>query len=642
MNLSKIPFLRIIVPFVGGIILTSMEPSWFIPSIMIPLIVLFFVLLVIFTLYPDYHKRTLVASSFFVMLFLTGSLVTHLHDISQRPNFIGKILPASKACPAILHIQDEVQEKPTYFRAIANIQTIYLDSHWIPVKGKVLLWIEKNNSSPKPNYGDILFTYLSLNEIKPRILATDFNFKQYLANKNIYHQAYLASDAYAIIGKKANPVKEFFLNVKKRLILHILTTMNYDETAWLLVAMLTGAKSDLSPEIIQSYQASGLMHILAVSGLHVGIIYLFITMIFRLFNKNRKKRRTEVIISLITIWFYAALTGLTPSILRASIMLTLLLGAQLLKRKVNSFNVLFASMFIILLIDPFSLFEVSFILSFSAVGGILLFYPLLDKMVYSKYHFLNQLWSLVSVSLSAQLGTLPAILYFFGQFPVYFLLANIIVTPFVSILLIISLIALLLGLIPLFTPIVGWILKELFWFFITIPNTIASWPFSSIQPVYIALPTTLLLGFSILLFYFAITTKKIVFFYTSILLIFLSTLVQQHWQHQEKNKIFVSYIKKRNSTLIAIKDKKLLTVYVNNPHPFSREFSALFLYAKQFRLAYHVLLPHQELPYALNEFPYLAYKQYFFFPPQTPVQKNFSKLCPTFFNLLKYGHVVLN
>lgn len=207
----------------------------------------------------------------------------------------------------------------------------------------------------------------------------------------------------------------------------------------LIAALIFGERTTLSPELTKNYTQTGVIHVLAISGLHIAIFY---TIILSLLNPLKKYKKGKLIIfccSLLILWGYALLTGLAASILRAVIVFSLIAFGKLKNKSIDMGNILATSAFIILLYNPNYLFDIGFQLSYAAVVSLVLFQPIISKYGYSKYTFILKTKQLLLVTLAAQLGVLPLILYYFGQFPILFLVTNLVVIPLSSILLILGL-----------------------------------------------------------------------------------------------------------------------------------------------------------------------------------------------------------
>lgn len=218
-----------------------------------------------------------------------------------------------------------------------------------------------------------------------------------------------------------------------------------DEVLGVVTAMSLGEKSQLEWELKDTYSKVGAAHILALSGLHLMIIYAFIS----LFIAWRRFRMLSQIIIIVAIWAFAFLVGMSPSVVRSAFMISIYALLSLGHRERLSVNTLALTAIVMLLFNPQSLYDISFQLSFMAVLAILLFYPLfcqvLPPHILQRHRWLNALWGMVTVSVSAQLGTAPLIAYYFGRFSTYFLLSNFVVVPLATAVLYLTLASVLTG-----------------------------------------------------------------------------------------------------------------------------------------------------------------------------------------------------
>lgn len=194
-------------------------------------------------------------------------------------------------------------------------------------------------------------------------------------------------------------------------------------------AMVLGKKTAISKRTKQHFSAAGASHLLAVSGLHVGIIYGSLCLLLFPFSPHSRTRKIASIVIIVLLWGYAYLCGLPASIIRAVTMFSISAIGMALGQKIQSLNTVFCTAFIMLLYNPYYLFEIGFQLSFGAVIGIILLYPKLYQSLSCKHTLTGWLWGMLCVSTAAQIGTLPFILYYFGSFPLYFLLTNALLIP---------------------------------------------------------------------------------------------------------------------------------------------------------------------------------------------------------------------
>ena len=235
--------------------------------------------------------------------------------------------------------------------------------------------------------------------------------------------------------------------------------MNIDGNEFAIISALTLGHTDaISPELRDSFSVTGASHILSVSGLHVGIIYVMLGLILGFLDKWKRTRKIKWITVILFLWFYAFVTGLSPSVSRSVFMFSLFALAKITDRQSSVYNNIFLSAFVLLIINPMWLFNVGFQLSYSALLSILYFQPKIAKWLVFKNRILTYCWELTSVSIAAQLGAAPLCLYYFHQFPNYFLLSNFVGVPLSGIIIYLDVALLITNSIPMIGSIVSWLL----------------------------------------------------------------------------------------------------------------------------------------------------------------------------------------
>jgi competence protein ComEC len=324
--------------------------------------------------------------------------------------------------------------------------TVYYDKYilkttainWNSCKGQLILYVPKK-ANPTIEVGNEITCFET-----PKLLQNSFNphqfdYSKYLQNQNIFHEIKLkkfnklevsiAHNFHHYINViKSNLLKSYqFENLKKE---------NYN----LLMALLFGERTELSKEINNSYTQAGIIHILAISGLHIALIYGIVLWMTTPLLRLKKGKIYIFFISLSVLWFYAILAGFSASIVRAAVMFSVIAFAKILNRQSNIYNSVAISAMLLLLYNPNYLFDVGFQLSFAAVLSIIVFQPFVRKYSYSKYYVLREMKSVLLISLVAQIGVLPLTLYYFGQFPLLFLAANLIAIPVSSLILVFGLV----------------------------------------------------------------------------------------------------------------------------------------------------------------------------------------------------------
>ncbi len=300
----------------------------------------------------------------------------------------------------------------------------------IPVRGRIMVYFRKPSVHALPDHGDYIIINKSLVRVPPPLNPGQFDFAKHLARKGILHQVFLNDDKWQSAGiKRINPLfglayhtRDYLIQVMKD------NGLDGDEFA-VASAILLGYDEMLSLELRKGYIAAGAMHVLCVSGLHVGIIFLIFGLVLRFLERIRHGVLLRGMLLLLIIWFYAFITGLSPSVMRSAFMISFLVVGQMLKRRGQAINSLAAAALFILIIDPASLFSIGFQLSFTAVAGILLFQRGLAQLVGFRNRIAGYLWEATTVALAAQISTTPFVLYYFNQFPLYFWLSNLFLTP---------------------------------------------------------------------------------------------------------------------------------------------------------------------------------------------------------------------
>ncbi|KPM48623.1 ComEC/Rec2 family competence protein [Jiulongibacter sediminis] len=328
----------------------------------------------------------------------------------------------------VARVSSSGETKPKSYKSEAEIIQIKHQGQWRDVDLKMLLYINSTDSLV-PRYGDIFL----INEA-PRLIEGvknpfEFNYQKFQFNRGIPAHHFLRKGDYVLLGSQPkSQIKNwaYTLNSKARDILK--NALEDPKDLAVAEAMLVGAKDDLDNETRDAYATAGAVHILAVSGLHVGILMLLINYLLGFLKKFKNGHVILGLTTVILLWLYALFTGLSPSVTRATLMFSLFQLGTIIRRDKNSINVLAGSALTLLVFRPNWLFEVGFQLSYLAMFGIIFLYPYLNRLIEPKNKLLSHLWQISVVSVSAQLFTLPLSLYYFHQFPSYFLLTNPLVT----------------------------------------------------------------------------------------------------------------------------------------------------------------------------------------------------------------------
>ena len=411
--------------------------------------------------------------------------------------------------------------------------------------GSAILYFEKNEHVNNIAYGDIILLKNNFAPIKLNGNPFEFNYKRYLRIHGISYQGYIKSNEWKIIHKASAINFSFILKIQSRLNKLIDATGMNQQNKAIAKALLLGKKQYLDRDTLDSFSGAGAMHILAVSGLHVGIIMLILQLMLKpikLMTNGKLIHKTLVIAG---IWIYALVTGFSPSVFRAALMFSFIILGHGLQRHVSIYQSIAVSAFMILIFDPFSLFKVGFQLSYSAVLGIVYLQPKLYRLVYIKPKILNYFWQITTVSLAAQITTFPLSLFYFHQFPNLFFVSNIVIIPLAAILLFVGFIYFLTHKITFLKDALEFILDQVFSFLNFFVETIDNIPMSTISGVSISRTETLLYYLIIVSLTLFWTLKKKISLFISLSLasLFLTIQIFEKNNIQQTNLLTIYNVK---------------------------------------------------------------------------------------------------
>lgn len=491
---QKIPFLRITLAFALGVIIAK----YFEFGSNFPIVCSLIFLIVLIVLHHKYSFKIGQIFGVFVFILFVFLGATIYSNYNLPPHFFKNGIYAGT-------ILEKPQEKANSYKSLVLLNTVKSNNSVSKTNEKVLVYFAKNENIKTLQPGTQILFNTSPTPINNFGTPYSFDYKSYLQNKRIYRQVYLSSDNWkpTLIQTNSLPIKAELLRER---LLKIIRHQNLgaNETE-ILSALTLGYKRDLEPETKRIFSAAGAMHVLAVSGLHVGIIFLVFSQIFG-FLKKRTFGRVIFVVSVVTLlWMYAFITGLSPSVLRASTMLTIVIIGSNLQRKANIYNSLAASALILLLINPNNLCEVGFQLSYSAVFGIVFLQPKLANIWLIKNKIGKFFWNLFCVSVAAQIATFPLVAFYFNQFPSYFWATNIFVIPAVTILIPLTILLLIVFKIPALSFAVAFLIKWIIKGMYFILQSLESFPYSVVDVSFRSIELLFLLCF--LFFVFVVINK---------------------------------------------------------------------------------------------------------------------------------------
>ncbi len=378
-------------------------------------------------------KRLFVQDDFFAitafLIFVAlGFLNTWEHQPENNPQHYIHQKWEGKA-NVQLTIKERLNPNPYQRNYIATVEKINNK----PAEGKVLLSVRKDSLSQLLSVDDRVVLVNRLVDIHHPLNPFQFDYAHYMANQGVLKQIQTTRGEFKILQSTNHSLRGWAANIRLKLEKDLQQTDFSTAQRALIEALLLGQRSELSKDAYHNFIDAGVVHVLAVSGLHIGILLYFLLLMFKplTYLPKGKTIRTVLVISL--LWAYAFLVGMSPSILRAVTMFSFLSLGLFFNRKVLTLNMLCLSAVVLLLYNPNFILDVGFQLSYSAVLAILLFQKKIYQIFSPKYKVTRYLWQISSVTLSAQLGVLPLSLFYFHQFPGLFFLSNLVIIPFVGI-----------------------------------------------------------------------------------------------------------------------------------------------------------------------------------------------------------------
>lgn len=341
-----------------------------------------------------------------------------------------------------LKIREVLKSNSFHHRYIALVKE--RNSH--RTSGKIVLNLPIDPNKKTLQVDDELITIGALKEIRAPLNPYQFNYRRYMERLGISHQLKVTHDSYLLSATPTPTIFGYAASLRNQLIIKLEEARFGREELSIVQALLLGQRHSISDETYDAYKDAGAVHILAVSGLHIGILLFLLQLLLSPLEKLPKGKTLKLIALIVLLWCFALLAGFSASVVRAVTMFSFVGYALYLNRPSNTFNILALSMFFILLLfNPMLLFQVGFQMSYTAVFAILWMYPILQRFWFPKNRIIRKIWQLLAVSIAAQIGVLPISLFYFHQFPGLFFVSNLVVVPFLGVLLGLGILVLVLA-----------------------------------------------------------------------------------------------------------------------------------------------------------------------------------------------------
>ncbi len=539
--LQKAPFLRFLIPLIVGIMLNFFG----LDSGIHPL---FFTLALLFFLFVFLIKKQHLAFRFRWMFGMGVTLFFCALGmfLSKSKQDMLKIPFTGNHCEQLFlaKIIDNPRERNNSMQCLAALSPINQEEsidNFKPVN--VILYIHKDSASTKLRYGNRLLISHNFSYQPQTLNPEEFDYEEYLHKKGISTSIYISPGKWQLLFSRQ---KFSLFNKSKEIQLKLMSVYRKygieDEEFTVLSALTLGNKDYIDEELRNSYSVTGAAHILAVSGMHVGVICFVFKFILGFVFKGNRLLLLKMVILILALWSYALITGLSPSVVRATVMFSFVSIGMYLNRQSLIYNTIFASAFLMLLYNPFYLFDIGFQLSYTAVLFIVFFHPHIYPLFRFKNWLADKAWNLFAVSVAAQLGTFPLTIYYFHQFPNYFWLSGFLVVPLSALIIYLAMALFALSWFPFLGNALAFVLNWMLKIMNSSIRLIEKFPFAQISEISFE-PYDLFFTYTILLLlacYFTFKHYRYAVFFTGCLLIYFLTDTTDYYLKINR-KAFVVY-----------------------------------------------------------------------------------------------------
>jgi len=561
MKVLQFPLLKITGSFVLGILCAHYAKPSFLLALLCLLVGMAVLCFFFFTSKKNIFQKFSFGVATLIVSFFIGvfTLVSNNQTLNAN-HYLHQLSNSDKEYSSEIVVKEKLKNSNKNDRYVAFL---YKLNHKESC-GKVILNIKKDSILQTIEIGTHLKVIGSLYVNRNPNNPNQFDYGNYLENQQIYAQLYADASDIKISTISSKSVSYYASKLRNKII-HNLEKNHFNKTELsIVVALLLGQQQDISQEVVRDYQYAGAVHVLSVSGLHVGFILLFITFLLKPFPNTKRASLIKLLIVILSLWAFGILAGLAPSVVRSVTMFSFVAIGMFLRRSINIYNTLAVSALIILLFQPAFLFDVGFQLSYVALFFIVWLQPLLSSIWTPKYKVTSYLWDIITVSFAAQIGTFPMSIYYFHQFPGLFFITNLVILPGMSIILALGVVVMVLAAFD-----VVWLplLKILEWS-IWLLNKVIGWVASFEDFIFRDIPLNSYMMWSCYLIIFSTiiwvkkpTFHKLIFSLMAIILLQLFAF-EAKYSSQSENE-FIVYSKQKN-TIITERHGDIVTLYSND------------------------------------------------------------------------------
>ncbi len=561
MKVLQFPLVKIILFFILGILSAFyLQPN---PNLVFIALGVGFVLLGFSFYFSLKSKPQKNYFAFFAILvsFLFGVTTHVIHTETYKKNhFTHFIINSKKQYSIEITLKEKLKENDFSKRFVAIVRTLDAKESC----GKIILNIRKDSLNHDFGVGSILKIRGSIYKNKEISNPNQFDYGKYLENQQIYGQIYCDVNDIEINSKIEKSIWYYAANFRNKIIKNLQKKGFSKNELSVIVALILGQQQDISPDVLQDYQYAGAVHILSVSGLHVGFILLFINFLLRPIPKTKMGSFSKLVVVIFSLWVFGVIAGLAPSVVRSVTMFSFVAIGMHLKRSVNIYHTLLVSAFLILLFQPSFLFDVGFQLSYVSLFFIVWLQPLFSGIWKPKNRITNYFWDILTVSFAAQIGAFPLSVYYFHQFPGLFFVTNLVILPAMGFVLGLGVLVMLLAYFNYVPMIPMRVLEWSIWFLNKIIARIASFEqfiISNISFNFYMLVTMYLMLFAVFIWFKKPSFQRLSFAMIIIITFQISCFLTKYF-HQAEKELIVFNVKK--NSILCERNGQNSTIYAND------------------------------------------------------------------------------
>jgi competence protein ComEC len=523
---KKSVFIRLIPALIAGILLQWQInlPSLFLNSGM------FFclLLLLLYFFIPIRHRfrfSFLNGVACLVLFTCTGARLTYAQNARNSASWFDKYYSDSSAL-LVRSIEPPVIKERS-IKVLASVSEVITGSEVQHTTGDIVVYFDRNTPVPSLQYGTRLLFKKRLQEIRNSGNPGAFDYRRYCFFQGITHQVYLDQNEFTALKETCRqPFQSFIFFVRQKIVSILKRYIRGEKETGLAEALLVGYKDNLDKSLVQAYSNTGVVHIIAISGLHLGLIYWLLVQLCKPLSRRKRTMWLSPLIIISGLWLFSFLAGAQPSVLRSAVMFSCLALGEGLNRKTNIYNSLAFSAFILLCYNPYWLWDTGFQLSYVAVLSLVIFMNFIKNIVCFENRLINAIWKLSAVTLAAQVLTLPLCIYYFHQVPICFLFTNLVAVPLSSIILMGEIMLIVISFIPIAASVTGQLISILIKCMNGFIEKIDLFPFATWGNLQVSLTQTIILFFLIIGFSYWLMERNLAGFKAGLICMLAFTLLR--------------------------------------------------------------------------------------------------------------------